>query len=433
MPNRKHLITSTFLFVGLLVGTYACANADADAPIGLPLNDTSNDQYRAAVAAVENNHGAHDFAIVEPAIGLGLNLQQQNQHADAITALKRALHVNRINRGLHDLDHVPIIDLITHSHMTLGDWAGAEQQQMLRFWIHEREVETAEELSVEALNAYADAAVHFSNWQAQSYARDTGRFPLVKLRHAQSALSDARQRFIQQNRTVDARYFALLNTIAVNNYNIVIYLSNNEVDAVSGSAAVDQDMSDYLLRQNIIVDSFRNGTAALREVIELTNTGDPGVQHAQAILNYADWQLLFNRPQTASKEYARAFSAFQNAGIDKAELNQRFAEPERISAFRLQPGFHENANTSEDDKVSEQPADAAYVLAVFDVNRHGQVRNLDIEKSWPENDRRLRRAARSRLVASKFRPALIDGKPVVRKDVKIRYLFSSYDRPDSSP
>ena len=431
MPNRKYLITSTFLLCGLLGSALACANADSSSPIGLPLNDTSNDQYRAAVAAVEKQHGAHNFAIVEPAIGLGLNLQQQNQHADAITALKRALHVNRINRGLHDLDHVPIIDLIAHSHMTLGDWAGAEQQQMLRFWIHQREVETAEALSPAALDAYADAAIHFSNWQAQSYARNTGRFPLVKLRHAQAALADARQRYVQQSRTVDPHYFALLNTIAVNNYNIVIYLSNNEVDAVSGSAAGDQDISDYLLRQNVIVDSFRSGSAALREVIDLTNTSDPSVQHAQAILNYADWQLLFNRPQTAGKEYARAFDAFKRAGVDKTELNKRFAEPERITAFRLQPGFNEKAGVPAPDTNNQKPEDAPYVLAVFDVNRHGQVRNLDIEKSWPENDKRLRRAARSRLVASKFRPALIDGKPVVRKDVKIRYLFSSYDRPDS--
>ena len=422
-----HIIPTCAAFFAGLFSLFA--SAEAVSPIGLPLSDTSGEQYRQAVTMIEKNHGAHHFGIVEPAIGLGLNLQQQNQHDQAITALKRALHVNRINRGLHDLNHIPIIDLIAHSQMALGDWQGAEQQQMLRFWIHQREVETSDELSNEALDGYVDAAIHFTNWQGQSYTWDTGRFPLVKLRHAQTGLRDAKTRLVARNRTTDPRYFAVLNAIAVNSYNIVIYLSNTEADAVTGSTAGDQDMSDYLLRQNIIVASFRDGSDALREVITLNDSDERRKQYAQAILNYADWQLLFNRPQTAAKEYARAFSAFQQAGMDKPSLNKRFAEPERITAFRLEPI---NGTEKPEPPISSgtREDETPHVLAVFDVNRHGQVRNLDIEQSWPSEDKSIRRAARSRLIVSKFRPALIDGKPVVRKDVKIRYLFSSYDRPD---
>ena len=56
------------------------AGAEPVSPIGLPLSDTSSEQYRQAVATIEKDHGAHHFGIVEPAIGLGINLQQQNQH-----------------------------------------------------------------------------------------------------------------------------------------------------------------------------------------------------------------------------------------------------------------------------------------------------------------------------------------------------------------
>ena len=429
MHHHNHPLRYSVCVALITATTTLVAGAEPVSPIGLPLSDTSSEQYRQAVASIEKDHGAHHFGIVEPAIGLGINLQQQNQHDQAITALKRALHVNRINRGLHDLNHIPIIDLISHSQMQLGDWQGAEQQQMLRFWMYQREVETSEQLTPETLDAYTDAAIHFSNWQGQSYTWDTGRFPLVKLRHAQKGLADAKNRLVTQNRTLDPRYFAVLNAIAVNDYNIVIYLSNTEADAVTGSTSGDQDMSDYLLRQNIIVDSFREGSAALREVIELNDSDARRTQYAQAILNYADWQLLFNRPQTAAKEYSRAYDAFRQAGIDNTSLNERFAEPQRITAFKLEPPSVNPGKAKRNDPDSAQQTDAPYVLAIFDVNRHGQVRNLDIEESFPADDKSIRRAARNRLVVSRFRPALIDGKPVVRKDVKIRYLFSSYDRP----
>ena len=421
---------------GLLAAAAATVvGAETNSALGAPLNDTPAAQYRQALTNVEKDHGAHHFALVEPAIGLGINLQQQNQHDEAINALKRALHVNRINRGLHDLDHIPIIDLIAHSHLQLGDWQGAEQQQMLRFWIHQRELETAASITTDILDHYVDAALYYSNWQSLSYIRDTGRFPLVKLRDAQTALEDAKTRLNAKNRNHDPRYFAVLNAIAVNSYNIVIYLSDNEVDAVSGSTAGDQDISDYLLKQNVMIESFRVGSAALEEVIALTDTAETRVEHAQAILNFADWQLLFHRPQTAAKQYRRAFAAFERAGFNADTLNKRFAQPERISVFKLDQQRSDEVETdmsqiAQSNSTAADDAQLPYVAAKFDVNRHGQVRNLDIEDSWPADNRQIQRIARNRLVVSRFRPALVDGKPVVRKDVKIRYLFSAYDRDD---
>ncbi|MGR8949166.1 MAG: hypothetical protein ACU84Q_14045, partial [Gammaproteobacteria bacterium] len=287
----------------------------------------ANQTYERAIASIEKERGAHDFALVEPAIGLGVNFQLKNQHEQAIEALKQALHVNRINRGLHDPDHVPIIDLISHSHVQLGDWESADKQQQLRYWIYKREIETVENISTDLLNNYVDATLHFTNWQGQTFRRDTDRFPLVKLRQAQLALNDARARMNSRNLTRDERYLNLLNASAVNNYNIVVHLSDNEVDPVSGSYAGDQDISDYLLRKNVMMDSYRQGTEALHEVMSITAMENQQIRHATAILNYADWQLLFNRPQTAAQEYERAFGEFLKAGSEKTELNKRFSEP----------------------------------------------------------------------------------------------------------
>lgn len=383
--------------------------------------------YNSAIEQAENELGAYNFAVVEPAIGLGLDLQKNNLHAEAVEALERALHVNRVNKGLHHLDHVPIVDLLVHSHLQLGDWESAAQQHRLRFWIHRRELQsTNSAIDGPSLNRFVDASIHFANWQSKSHLFETGNFPLHQLREAQYALSDARQLLQARNRASDDRYFKVLNAAAVNSYNIVVYLSNNEVDPVSGSYAGDQDISDYLLRQNIINENYHAGTESLTEVVALTANAAPGVRHAMAKLNYANWQLLFNRPQTAKKEYANAFAAFIESGLDRQAVNTRLAEPERISTFSLDPLVSQTSfatmKTVGNEQRQEAPVEQAYALAIFDVTRTGEVRNVEI-KSWPKDNRRIRREARGRLAFSKFRPALIDGKPVAKKDMQIRYVF----------
>ena len=112
-------------------------------------------------------------------------------------------------------------------------------------------------------------------------------------------------------------------------------------------------------------------------------------------------------------------------------MAERFAEPQRINSFDLDLDTGENASNATITSQSVTKGDKSapntpYVLAVFDVTRKGEVHNVDIENSWPEKDRSIRRETRNRLVSSKFRPALKDGKPVVSKDVKIRYLFTNY-------
>ena len=94
------------LIIGVLVSTPFMPLAMAEDHRSAP------NSYRDAIAQAERELGAQHYAVVEPAVGLGLNLQRNNQHADAIDALERALHVNRINKGLHHLDHIPIVDMI---------------------------------------------------------------------------------------------------------------------------------------------------------------------------------------------------------------------------------------------------------------------------------------------------------------------------------
>lgn len=385
--------------------------------------------YRTAILQAQRELGAHHYAVVEPSVGLGLNLQRDNQHLDAVDVLQRALHVNRINKGLHHLDHIPIVDLIVHSYLQLGDWQNAEQQQRLRFWIHQRELETATPaITEQTVNQFVDASLHYARWQGKSHHVETDKFPFHQLREAQDALLKARSLMLEHGRGDDPRYLRLLNNAAINHYDIVVYLVNNEVDPTTGSYIIDQDMTDYLLRQNIIMENYRNGTEALEKVTRLTASNSATTEHAMAALNYANWQLLFDRPQTASKEYAKAFDAFVQAGWTREAVNKRLGDPERISVFALDLDIL--ANPSVKLQTEQYPAlddEQPFVVVVFDVTQSGQVRNIAIEKSWPEDDRAIRREARDRVAFSVFRPALRDGKPVAKRDMKIRYLFAQND------
>lgn len=406
--NGPQLVASIVAFWAFSFGDLKAENLNE--------SDPTIAQYQAAIAAVESAHGAHHYALVEPAIGLGVNLRQRDEHEQAITALSRALHVNRINKGLHHLDHIAIIDLLSDSHIRLGDWQNAEQQQQLRYWIHKRQLASGTAVDETFASDFVDASIYYANWQINSYQLETGKFPLQQLHEAQAALADAHRLLSEREATADERYLSVLNTSALVNYHLVVYLSNVDVDPVTGSYAGDQDMSDYLLRQNIIVDSFRDGTAALEEAIEITRPTAFNFKHATALLNFANWQLLFNRPQTAKNYYARAYQAFIDAGIAKSIVDEYLSEPERIKSFPVAFNFERSTQPVN----SDQP----HVITVFDVTRSGQARNVGIKHSQPADDRTIRRNARNHLTSYKFRPAIINGQVAMKKDVELRFYFT---------
>ena len=60
------------------------------------------------ISRIESRDGAYSADLPEQMLSLGLALQQQDRHGEAIEVFKRGVHLARINNGLYCAEQVPL-------------------------------------------------------------------------------------------------------------------------------------------------------------------------------------------------------------------------------------------------------------------------------------------------------------------------------------
>ena len=367
--------------------------------------------YKQQIENLEREFGAVDPRLAEHFLSLGLAHRANGDIASAVGAFRQALHINRINKGLHHLSHVPIVDLLIDAYSTLTDWEAVEQQQRYRYWVHRRE-------SDDDPMSFVDAAIKFAAWESRAYALDTGVAPFRQLRDSHRALDAAGQ--LLQGSTADTqdRLITILNVQALVNLNLARYMSNVDNAIGVGGPRSGEDVGDFIERRNIILDSFRRGKYALREVIEITRKRESQVEHGLALANLADWELLFDRTQTATALYREAYQQLRHAGLSEDELANELGRPRALTHFTLKRRLPPNS-AEPSPRESDQ---TAYVTTSFRVTRSGRVRNIDVVDARPSENKSLYRQARRRLSRMRFRPSIVMDGPVAATST-LRYVF----------
>ncbi len=392
----------------LLVGLCWTAHAADEAPNGVPPN-VDVTPYRQNITAIESEHGALDYRLAEHFLSLGLAYRANDEPEQAVAALRQALHVNRINKGLHHLMHVPIVDLLIETNAGLSDWPAVEQQHRYRYWIHRREVDANSD-------DFVDAAIVFSAWETYAYDLDTGVPAFQQLRDAQDALKAAANTVVAKNGDADPRMVRILNLQAMANLNLAIHVTNTEVDPVTGGPVSGETVTDVIARRNLILECFVNGKQALEQVVNLSEGEDTPIQHGLALANLADWELIFDRPQSSTRNYRRAYSLLKSAGLSEQELALEFAEPRKMSQFTVK-----RRQADADTEAVPDPK-VAYVKATFKVTSTGHARNVKVVEAKPAGNSRIIRRARAALRDARFRPRINDQGPVEAAST-IRYIF----------
>ena len=76
--------------------------------------------YRAAIARLEGERGAYAEGLSEQLLSLGLTLQRDSRHDEALDIFKRGVHLARINHGLYSAEQLPLLQAEIASHLALG-------------------------------------------------------------------------------------------------------------------------------------------------------------------------------------------------------------------------------------------------------------------------------------------------------------------------
>jgi len=89
-------------------------------------------QENGLVSALSEHPDSKSFNVYQvnslsPLIDLGLQLQEQNRHEEAIDYFKQARQVSRIQNGLYDETQLALVEAIIESEMELENWEAVDK------------------------------------------------------------------------------------------------------------------------------------------------------------------------------------------------------------------------------------------------------------------------------------------------------------------
>jgi hypothetical protein len=234
-----------------------------------------------------------------------------------------------------------------------------------------------------------------------------------------------------------------------------IYLGSSEPLDPRGRRVYE----DARLRENMMIKCFSDGKNAMDRIASIHVENDllPPESHALALVHLGDWNLLFDKWNSAHEAYTNAYALLSKTGQSREEIDSFFARPRSLPAIGLpeeqleaflaaganapanpepqsgaepqtldlkQPGTntYTDRETEKDAEAQENAEAFPYVLMSFDVSPTGRVTNIEILESQPE-DFSLQRKAKKSIAMRRFRPRIENGAPVETIGMRLKLLF----------
>ncbi len=400
--------------------------------------------YQQAISDVERQDGPFAQNLVEQLLSLGRLLQLQARHEEAISVLERAEHISRVNNGLYDVQHFPIVESLVESFLALGDFAAVNNRQHYQEYLSRKledgatRVPALAGLGDQNMYTFGLALVERDDPNGPgSFSFGGGNVPTgseISRTHAVNSLyrakehySDAISQLIEDENFRNPRLleleYKLLETLFLTGYSGEM-IGNPHYYITSARRSANMPNRWKHLRRN------REGYEAGIDIFERillymeSDPSTPASEKVRAHLEYADWHLMFDWNDAAMAQYARAWDVAQKLTLDEAEIAGLFRPeyPMQLPLFTPKPNSREKFGISRKTNLDYN----GWIDMRFTINGNGTARNIvQVDQSSNttfDTATRLRRYLKN----SPFRPGIENGATVSR-DVNMRYYYSFQD------
>jgi len=366
--NRMTRTTLTLVLQTLLLWSALLAPALAQKLEMLPgeYNDdtwqseaerTAEQSLRQAIEQLETSQGAYGSDLSEQMLSLGLTLQQQQRHLEAVDAFKRGVHLARINSGLYCPDQIPLLQGEVKSHIALGQYAEADELQQYLYRVQLRSMEVGE--------ARADALVQQANWQFNAHRLGLGWQGPGRLRNMWDLYHQAFNDILAVEGESSPKLLPPLYGMLRTQYLVQDYRSANVHSAKSpGAEVINENVSRFYSdrRQN-----YSRGQAIVSAIydVQRSNHGVHSVEAFDAMVQLGDWALWNGQQDEAVASYRDMLTELASADVAQVVPGRYFAEPVPLPdlvGLRSLP-----------QAVS---AEQGNILVEFGVDSRGRVRDL---------------------------------------------------------
>jgi hypothetical protein len=423
------------------------------------------------IQEILSRDGPYSSDLLEPLVGLITLYRESDDDVLAAVAIQRAMHVVRINNGLHTLEQVPLIRQLLRIEEERGNHAAVWdiEQDLLtlvrRYPDDLRTVPVLREVAdrrMAALGQYLGGqrppevvlGCFYEAWPRRDDAncqagsrktvvqgmlaeaqRDYSAAIAVLLRNGLYGDDELRDLELSLLRGIDlvrTRYdndprrdaLPLVPGMPASKHlepwrsrtEPIVELATWGLPSASG--AVDDKNAELEAENTRIGDTYHRGKQSLRRLYAYAgaSSSSPLIQ-ANAALQMADWELLYSRHGFAVEAYQRAHDVLQALGVARASIEQLFSPPVPV----VLPAFQPNPFVRDATRETTGHIDVG-----FTITRYGRGREIEILDATNDTA-----TARDRLVGlimnSRFRPRPTDGEFADSSRVVTRYYL--YETP----
>ncbi len=343
----------------------------------------------------EIEHTSHRFdpGLVRPLTLLGDIQVAEGEYTEALNSYGRAVHLERVNDGLVSAGQIEIVYREAEVYRTLGDLEAANQREEYAYHVLQRSHDPNSEDMLPGL-------FHLARWYERTHN-------IFAARHLYERATDV---LVANGKGLELEAIPAWQGVA-RTYRLErfppVYIDSTDAASMTPTTTTPT-------YGTININNFPAGERALQTIIQIHRQhASPTAETAQAILDLADWHLLFERTREAYPLYQIAYEMMET--VDGFPVVEFFGEPRLIH-------FPAPSDPPPPD-VPERTADGL-VSVRFDVTDRGAPRHLETIASEPEGmmDFRVRKSIR----ASRFRPALVNGVPTETTGYTYTHHFTYY-------
>ena len=311
--------------------------------------------YRSYIESMETNGGAFAPGLTEQLLGLGLNLQALDRHAEAAKVLKRGVHVSRVQSGLYAADQIPLLRAEIRSLIALGRFDEVDE--------HQRYLARVESEALTGTPASIAALIDQGEWAEQAWDLRLGD-PEAHPEHLTRSWEYYRLAYNQSTQLYGERSLELLKPLEG-----MLRLQYRFADLQRENASNSPFDGTSYRQTSALGGAYRRGEAVLSTIFGLKFlNGSSAGEQARDLTRLGDWARWMGRRSDSRNYYDKAWRRITPPPVAPEEPEAAASpEPAEDARTEASPGAEVAMKDAGTDKASpdagavEAPADAVAV------------------------------------------------------------------------
>jgi len=361
-----------------------------------------------AISGMESREGAYATHLPEQLLSLGLVLQQEGRHSEAVAVFKRGSHLTRINDGLNSTAQIPYIEGEIISHLALGELDEADRGQSRLFRVQQHGSD-----GIDLVRALLQQA----QWQHRAYdlAIENKEASFGRLVHMADyyllAFVNIRERDGDSSPQLLTPLHGMLQAAyLISGYPIKIDPHN------AGVSANPSDRRMYNRFNGYYAQGYQRGRAIISQIqkVEAARYGEKSLPLSQTLVMLGDWMLWNDKRESADEAYLQAIGELAELDDAQVQIEKFFGAPTALPDL---------------DGVRPLPAEVSAedggILLEFGVTRRGKVVDLVRLYETQNADDAISESQANRLIRTlrktKFRPRFAEGAAATTENIVKAY------------